>query len=506
MSTPTTALLARTVRLSTRGWGTHATRMVLGVVVLFTLATTTTFSARFGAAGLHLLGSIAWWSALFITLAGIGLFCSAITEEKEEQTIGLLRMAGLRPVAILLAKSTARFYDAVMLFAILLPFTMLAVTLGGVSTTQVLAIAIALAAYIFLLANLGLLLSVLRPTTQSASGMMVLVLILFYVVPMFFWSYPLGRFINEATVWFRIQEILTTGYSGGVFSLQLWASLGLGIGAFVVSLLLFDRCVRDEDAQAPERMSVRANSRLRLFGVSRAPAGIAAVTWKDFHFGCGGRTMSMVKPLVMLTLVGVYFMVINIMGFSSQFANVEAKHVGISLQFIALLWLVFEFAIHLSKIFAQEVRGETLTGLLSLPYSAAELAYAKLRAALLAMLPAMGVLVLGVCIAPEDFFKGASETLKESAGWMVIFMIVFFWHACAYLSLTLRRSPLIAAMVLVIGIQFLYWMFAAMVMFASMGQSSNGDPALFVLMLIYAIPSIFMHAAIARQLVIKGAQ
>jgi hypothetical protein len=505
MSTPTTALLARTVRLSTRGWGTHATRMVLGVVVLFTLATTTTFSAFFGAAGLHLLGSIAWWSALFITLAGIGLFCSAITEEKEEQTIGLLRMAGLRPVAILLAKSTARFYDAVMLFAVLLPFTMLAVTLGGVSTTQVLAIAIALAAYIFLLANLGLLLSVLRPTTQSASGMMVLVLILFYVVPMFFWSYPLGRFINEATVWFRIQEILTTGYSGGVFSLQLWASLGLGIGAFVVSLLIFDRCVRDEDAQAPERMSVRANSRLRLFGVSRAPAGIAAVTWKDFHFGCGGRTMSMIKPLMMLTLVGVYFMVINIMGFSSQFASVEAKHVGISLQFIALLWLVFEFAIHLSKIFAQEVRGETLTGLLSLPYTAAELAYAKLRAALLAMLPAIGVLVLGICMAPDEFVKGASEMLTNTAGWMVIFMIVFFWHACAYLSLTLRRSPLIAALGLVIGIQFLYWMFAAMVLFSSMGRSS-GDAAQFVLILIYAIPSIFMHTAIARRLVIKGAQ
>ena len=501
MSTPTTALLARTVRLSTRGWGTHATRMVLGVVVLFTLATTTTFSARFGAAGLHLLGSIAWWSALFITLAGIGLFCSAITEEKEEQTIGLLRMAGLRPVAILLAKSTARFYDAVMLFAILLPFTMLAVTLGGVSTTQVLAIAIALAAYIFLLANLGLLLSVLRPTTQSASGMMVLVLILFYVVPMFFWSYPLGRFINEATVWFRIQEILTTGYSGGVFSLQLWASLGLGIGAFVVSLLLFDRCVRDEDAQAPERMSVRANSRLRLFGVSRAPAGIAAVTWKDFHFGCGGRTMSMVKPLMMLTLVGIGFII-----FQTAFGNLEMKNVGITLQFVALLWLVFEFAIHLSKIFAQEVRGETLTGLLSLPYTAAEIAYAKLRAALLAMLPVTSVLVLGICMAPEEFFKGASYILKESGGWMVIFMIVFFWHACAYLSITLRRSPLIAELGLVIGILFLYWMFAAMVMFAFMGRSSDGDAALFVLMLIYAIPSIFMHTAIARRLVIKGAQ
>jgi hypothetical protein len=506
MSTPTTALLARTVRLSTRGWGTHATRMVLGVVVLFTLATTTTFSARFGAAGLHLLSSIVWWSALFITLAGIGLFCSAITEEKEEQTIGLLRMAGLRPVAILLAKSTARFYDAVMLFAILLPFTMLAVTLGGVSTTQVLACAVALAAYIFFLANLGLLLSVLRPTTQSASGMMVLVLILFYVVPMFFWSYPLGRLINEATVWFRIQEILTTGYSGGVFSLQLWTSLGLGVGAFIVSLLLFDRCVRDEDAQAPERMSVRGNSRLRLFGVSRAPAGIAAVTWKDFHFACGGRTMSIVKPLLILLLIGIGFIVISMINSRSIFDNIEAKHVGVTIQFVALLWLVFEFAIHLSKLFAQEVRGETLTGLLSLPYTAAELAYAKLRAALLAMLPAMGVLVLGICIAPEEFFKGASEILKESGGWMVIFMIVFFWHACAYLSLVLRRSPLIAALGLVIGIQFLYWMFAAMVMFASMGRSSNGDAALVVLILIYAIPSIFMHIAIARRLVIKGAQ
>ena len=104
-------------------------------------------SSRYGAAGLHLLSTLAFCSAGFITLAGLSLFSSVIAEEKEEQTIGLLRMAGLRPLAILFAKCGARLLDVMLLIGVLVPFALLAVTLGGVSATQVMACIVALGAY-----------------------------------------------------------------------------------------------------------------------------------------------------------------------------------------------------------------------------------------------------------------------------------------------------------------------------------------------------------------------
>lgn len=503
MSAPMTALLARTVRISTRGAATHFARMLLGSLVLLTLATTATLSAMFGAAGLHLLANIVWWSAGFITLLGIGLFCSAITEEKEEQTIGLLRMAGLRPLAILLAKSTARFYDAVMLFAILMPFALLAVTLGGVSVMQVLACAIALAAYTFLLANMGLLMSVLRPTTTAASGLMALLLIVTHLVPWLFWSNPLGRILSESSIWHSLTVILSTGYSGGLVSLQTWTNVGGGVLFFVLSLLLFERCVHDDESQAPERQTVRANSRLRLFGMSRPTSGIAAVVWKDFHFGCGGRLMLLIKPLVLFAMIG------TVLYFSHRFDSYfEWTHIGVTAQFIALLWLVLEFALHLSRLFAQEVRWQTLTGLLSLPYSAGQLAYAKVRSALLAMLPTCGVLGLGIVLAPQEFFHGADSFLTSFAGWTTLAMVVFFWHTCAYLSLILRRSPFIAAIGVVLGIQFVFWMLISLFVFAlfSRGGGGSGMEAIQALQLVFfAVASFYMHVSVARRLVIKGA-
>ena len=503
MSTPLTALLSRTVRLSTRSAGTHLLRALLAGLVLLTLAMTSTASARFSAAGLYLLGTIAYWSAAFITLAGIGQFCSAITEEKEEQTIGLLRMAGLRPLALLLAKSSARFFDALMLFAVMLPFAMLAVTLGGVAVQQVLACAVALGSYIFLLANLGLVLSVLRPTTQAASGLMVLVLLATQVPPLMFWTVPGFAWLRDCTVWYRLSEILATGYGGDLFALQSVASLVGGVLLFGLALLLFERCVADDEAQAPPRLSARATARLRLFGMSRAPAGLRAVIWKDFHFACGGRAMALIKPVMMGLLIAGALAWYSLMGRGSVVED-GLHTIGVTTQFVALLWLVLEIAMHLSRLFAMEVRWQTLTGLLALPYSARELAYAKLGAALLALLPACGVLGLGILLAPSAFFTGAGEMLGNWGGWTTLAIVLFFWNACAWLSLVLRRGALIAAIGLVIGVQFVH-SFVIMLMFSTIGR---GGLELFqiIAILVYAVPAVVMHAAIARRMMSKGAQ
>lgn len=105
--------------------------------------------------GTELFSSIAWLNLLFITCAGAGYFSTAITEEKEEETLGLLQMAGLNHIGILLGKSTSRLIQVMLLLVVQFPFMLLAVTLGGVTTDQILAAYVSVLAFTVLLANLG---------------------------------------------------------------------------------------------------------------------------------------------------------------------------------------------------------------------------------------------------------------------------------------------------------------------------------------------------------------
>ena len=105
---------------------------------------------------------------LAITFIGLSYFASAIAEEKEEQTLGLLRMTDLNPLSILLGKSTSRLCGALLLLAAQFPFTIFAVTLGGVSLWQIAAVYCTVGAFIFLLCNVALLGSVLARRTAGA--------------------------------------------------------------------------------------------------------------------------------------------------------------------------------------------------------------------------------------------------------------------------------------------------------------------------------------------------
>jgi ABC-type Na+ efflux pump permease subunit len=115
----------------------------------------------------------------------LSYFSSAITEEKEEMTLGLLRMTNLNPLSILLGKSTSRLCGALLLLAAQLPFTLLAVAFGGISTRQIMAAYCTLAAYILLLSNLALLFSVTARRTAAAAfftGLMLFIYLVGYAI------------------------------------------------------------------------------------------------------------------------------------------------------------------------------------------------------------------------------------------------------------------------------------------------------------------------------------
>ena len=90
-----------------------------------------------------------------------------------------------------------RLMNGVMLLAAQLPFTMLAVTLGGVSNQQIFAAYAVLAAYMLLVFSLALLGSVLFQRARQAASFTFFVLLGFFLAPVMI------RALFELTEWFR---------------------------------------------------------------------------------------------------------------------------------------------------------------------------------------------------------------------------------------------------------------------------------------------------------------
>lgn len=89
------ALGRRALQAETRMLRGHLARCLLGGFVLWTLITTRWDLFSRGAPGLDLFRSVSDDNYFFITILGTAFFATSITEEKEERTLGLLKMASV---------------------------------------------------------------------------------------------------------------------------------------------------------------------------------------------------------------------------------------------------------------------------------------------------------------------------------------------------------------------------------------------------------------------------
>lgn len=185
----TLALLGRSLREDARLLRSHAARLLFLGLIYFSLKEAQAYGSAWGAPGLNFFESMSWWNFIFILLIGVSFFATAITEEKEEMTLGLMRMAGISPVALLLGKSTSRLFRALLLLAVQFPFAVLAITLGGVTLHQVLATYVALAAFLILTANVALFCSVCTKHSRTASWMTFLLLVVSLIGPALTYSF-----------------------------------------------------------------------------------------------------------------------------------------------------------------------------------------------------------------------------------------------------------------------------------------------------------------------------
>ena len=483
MIAPLLALFARSLREDSRLKLTYFARVGLVAVILLFMFAIESDTGWGNGPGLQFFSTVTVIDMVFIVLAGCGYFASAITEEKEEVTLGLLRMTNLNPLSILLGKGTSRLCGALLLLAAQLPFTMLAITLGGISLGQIAAAYCTMGAFMIFLANLALLASVVCKRSTGAAALTVVALVFFFaIVPLLnflahlpariglittdaAWVTALGHvadFAQLASPISRLTQILGLGFDGRAFGWQAGSNLALGAGCFLLAWLVFDRFCDEQQESAPRRGgALRRRRWLRGLGAGRA--WTRALAWKDFYFLAGGQVWLLGKFLI----YGLLLAAVGCLPWAWQ-SQMSLEEFGFAAMWIMWLLIVIELAFAAASIFKVERQAHTLSTLAVLPMSMQRIALHKLLGILPTLLPAVTYFVLAAfCVAEKIFRMVLQYDPNRSGNFTTLLALgyasaqgIFFLCLTANLSLRLKRG----ALPLAIGIMFVLQMFLGIAM------------------------------------------
>lgn len=448
------ALLGRSLRIDARSWQVHLARvgLLVGIYIamIFALAT----SSRFGAPGLRFFRVIVWLDVIFMSLLGIGFFATVISEEKEEDTLGLMQMAGIHPLSILLGKVGGRMCQALLLIAVQYPFTLLAVTMGGVTANQVSCAFAGLTAYMLFLAGFGLLCSTISPRNRTAAAMMVLGLLVYVAIPYGAYEFykllvTLGPVAETSLVarvlwetsslclFMQINTILTSTYADSPWSPQAISNLLAAAICFVTAWVLFPICTINPTTESATRGLLPHKKRVVSWFMPGRP-WMNPFLWKDFYFVGGGMGMVLIRIGFYLAVLLISVVLSEIWWGGRTWGSPYPHQFAVGLYQVILLFLVtLEVALLVTRALHDEIRGQTLSNLVMLPTSLVSVVYSKLTGALLASLPGAVCLIIA-CISTAGGRHNTEEFLEEAAGWFFLSHFVLIPHISMVLALNMR--------------------------------------------------------------------
>jgi hypothetical protein len=541
------ALFIRSVREDMRAKLPPILRTAMVVIVLLVLwSSQRSFSYR-TAAGIELLMIVMFLNAGFLAVAAVSIFPSAITEEKEDETLPLLRMTNLNPLSILLGKAAPRLLGAMLLLAVQVPFTILAITLGGVTMSQVLGAYAILGATAVFLCGIALFASVYCRTALRASFLTGILGGLFYVgLPLLGIALALNRmrpwamvgsnasehffiWLVESNPVFGIGMLIERSTSAVVWPV-VWRNLAGGAIFAGLAWLLFDRyCAQLGEGVTTAKKGKDGRPRRRWASVPRTWRW--PMIWKDFYFMVGGRTGFLLRcglGLVVFLCAYGYTEWIDPpyqyrnSGYNSYYSypsNSDYDHppsfyfweqVAAIMAVVAMMACGLELLLHTSRLFGVERSRQTLSSLVILPWNQRRIIFQKAVGCLGALLPwfllAFAALIL--------HWEGVIEELEHEVGrisWErdkddlaallyvflqgVLLLLVIVWF-----SLRIRRGALPAAIAVMATWNILFGIWVDEV------NHRNEVDVLFAGVFLSLPAVVFMCVAVKRRLELAGAE
>lgn len=447
------ALLTRSLRLDARDRWAHGIRGLALALGYYALWNAQQHSRWYGAPGLRFFLFVVMANAWLILLAGISYFSATITEEKEENTLGLMLMTGLSPLGLLLGKAGGRMVQAALLVLLQLPLAMLAITLGGITLAKVLAAMSALIALLFFVGNLALLCSVLCRTTRSAALAMIVCSVVYGVAAWFLeiinWQY--ARFGGGSRFWSSLCELHV--FRRIVFLFESSAQPAMispceivfftgGSICFLLSWALFGWAVQQPDTVPVARAWWMARHQKSRW-VNPGRVWETALVWKELYFTLGGWQQLLMKTAGYVFLVMV-IAITNLLidrGRDWEFTE-EFSVVCLSLA------MALEGAVLASRVFSEEIRHQTWSALALTPMSMVQILQVKWATVFVGLLPVATVDLLMITMTRNGFLM-LEQSLDEPMFYGVVAMFVACSHFAAVFSLYIRWGavPLGAAAV-----------------------------------------------------------
>jgi len=358
---------------------------------------------------------------LFITIMGIFSFSQLIVEEYETGTLDLMQLAGINNLSIVLGKCLPVLCEFGLLIAVQLPFTLLTITLGGVTWPQVFAAYVALFAYLFLVAGVGMFASATFRDSRSA-GVLAFVLIVGYLYPV--WDDflgspgPIGRAINLQQ-W--TERICTSQFDESPWDLSVWIAIAVGGLGIVGAWFQVGR---------QRRVSV---ARKQSAAIARPRVTTYPFAWKDYRYVAGGWRGLVIRSILYL---GVMIWMI-----------LRQEHLGYAFAWSALISLpvaVVDGTWTASRLLADEVKNQTWAPLLLTPHRLRDIVWGKTGGWLYGILPTIvlpyAFIVICILVHPyvdewekvAELLIGSTVTGLAVLGYlhlMVMYSIDWHWRA-----------------------------------------------------------------------------
>ncbi|MFO1006764.1 MAG: hypothetical protein U0929_12460 [Planctomycetaceae bacterium] len=448
-------LLNHSLRQESRSIQAHRFRIGSLLVATWLLLVAQYSTWFVGATGSSFIRWLVLLDLSLILIGGSSYFGSVITEEKEQGTLGLLKLAGFSNASLMFGKSTSRIVTALITFIIQLPFAFLAIVLGGTTTSQILAAYLALGAFLVLLGNIGLMMSVICRRNAVATSLTFLIGFLSLIsghLASFAMTAGYAKkisWLHTGLEWIELKDEWTSAYSrlqeiatfrqSTLVAPQFWTSLAVAAGLFLISWLIFDRFTEYTESQTPHRS--QPGQRIRRWQQWVERAGRDPIAWKEFHFGSGGYTSMLGKSLLYLALIGGTLFFEARLQTQYLTSPVEVLH-GTLLTVLLIELLAFS-----AHFLGSEYTGGTLPNLILTPHSLAGIALSKLKGNILSWTPT----VLAIFVVSAILW-GRDAILMD---WQVrhltyLACFVLLLHLTAYFSIRVQRGAVAWAVVTLI--------------------------------------------------------
>jgi ABC-type transport system involved in multi-copper enzyme maturation permease subunit len=481
------AFLTRSIRQESRQILHHGTRAALAVCVLIAIAMQQIGSSLFGASGLRLYSMIAVVCYWFLTLAGTLYFAMAIAEEKDEDTLPLLRMTGVTNFALLTGKSLPRLMLVILLLLVILPFTVLSVALGGITFQQILASQLSLICYAFLLSQAGLLAGTVSSTGQRAFSVALILWLLLELGYTLIYAASSGLaeygfrdmafMLNEVSDWLRNHSLLMNLNAGLMLddNDSIWRPHAMyhiccGALCFLLSWLCFDRCTRTAFGQSVSAESgSRASAMVTALGKRNSRrAWDNALFWKSWQFISGGSLWFMIR-LIMIPVLAI--------GIPAAACIITREQpdwwemIGVSLTMTGIILFAVDMSRQMGRVLNDEVFRQTAVSLCMLPQKSSRSILSLVLGVIPSALPALLYFLVGMAMqiaadpSSGNDWDDVTEWFMEP--WMLHFLtwVVLTVHCGLLLSTVLRYGGmLLSAVILWIAapmfFSMFFWVFA----------------------------------------------